>query len=157
MGYVTKGRNCNRRGLPKHPDCFEVVSSLADVGKPRQNRGNTIYCLTHYYQNRLIHGRKQYILPYNGFPKILGITLDERMSFDRHIQLIERKASGALKIIREVKGIAPLVSTKKLTNIYQSMVRSIVEYGAIIWQGGKNKTALDSVQRKGLSLCLNLP
>ena len=79
------------------------------------------------------------------------------MSFDRHIQLVERKASGALKIIREVKSIASLVSTKKLINIYQSMVRSIVEYGAIIWQGAKNKTALESIQRKGLSLCLNLP
>ncbi|KAH3892495.1 hypothetical protein DPMN_016613 [Dreissena polymorpha] len=79
------------------------------------------------------------------------------MSFDRHIQLVERKANGALKIIREDKGIASLVSTKKLTTIYQSMVRSIVEYGAIVWQGAKNKTALDAVQRKGLSLCLNLP
>ncbi|XP_052244574.1 uncharacterized protein LOC127853802 [Dreissena polymorpha] len=79
------------------------------------------------------------ILPYNGFPKITGNTLDERVNFDRHIQLVERKASGALKIIREVKGIASLVSTKKLINIYQSMVRSIVEYGAIIWQGAKKR------------------
>jgi len=79
------------------------------------------------------------------------------VSFDRHIQLVERKASGALKIIREVKGIASLVSTKKFINIFQSIVRSIVEYGAIIWQGAKNKTALESIQRQGLSLCLNLP
>jgi len=96
-------------------------------------------------------------LSYNKTPKILGINLDEHMTFDQHIQQVERKASRTLRIIREVKGIATTVSTKKLLNLYKTMVRAVMEYGAFVWQGARNKTRLDAIQRKGLALCLNLP
>ena len=37
------------------------------------------------------------------------------------------------------------------------MVRVVMEYGALVWQGARNTTRLDEIQRKGLALCLNLP
>ena len=42
---------------------------------------------------------------FNPTPKILGITLDEKLTFMEHLQNTEKKASCAPKIIREVKGI----------------------------------------------------
>ena len=56
---------------------------------------------------------KEETIGYNPTPKILGITLDEKLTFMEHLQNTEEKASRSLKIIREVKGIGR-ISTKKL-------------------------------------------
>ncbi|MCG8032941.1 MAG: RNAse HI domain-containing protein, partial [Candidatus Thiodiazotropha taylori] len=89
-------------------------------------------------------------------PKILVITLDEKLTFMQHLQNTEKKASRSLKIIREVKGIGK-ISTSKLLRLYSTLVRTIMEYGSTIWQGSKSRGLLDRVQRKGLALCLGLP
>ena len=96
------------------------------------------------------------VLNYNPMPKLLGITLDEQLSFDTHIQNVTKKASSSLKIIREVKGISR-VSTCKLLRLYVTVVRPILEYGSVIWQGSKHVNRLSTVQRKALCLCLGLP
>ena len=54
-------------------------------------------------------------LKYNPNPKLLGITLDEKLNLQEHVNRTEKKASRALQIIREVKGISK-ISTKKLIN-----------------------------------------
>ena len=100
---------------------------------------------------------KDSVLPYNNQPKILGIVLDEKMTFEPHVQMVEKKSSRALKVIREVKGIADKISTKKMINLYTTMVRSIIEYGAFIWQGTGHMGQLEAQQRKALAICLNFP
>ena len=95
------------------------------------------------------------MLNYNPTLKLLGITLDEQLSFDTHIQNVMKKASSSLKIIREVKGISR-VSTCKLLRLYVTVVRPIMDYGSLIWQGGKQVNRLSSIQRKALCLCLGL-
>ena len=67
-----------------------------------------------------------------------------------------KKAAGSLIVIREVKGIAK-VSTTKLLQLYTTLVRAIIDYGAVIWQGSKHTTKLATIQRKALCLCLGLP
>ena len=87
---------------------------------------------------------------YNPTPKIIGITLNGKLSFMQHLQNTEKKASRALKIIREVKGIGN-VSTIKLLRLYSTLVRTIMEYGSTIWQCSKSKDLLYKVQRKAFS------
>ena len=77
-------------------------------------------------------------------------------SFDTHIQNVTKKAGSSLKIIREVKGIGK-VSTCKLLRLYTTVVRPIMEYGSVIWQGSKQVNKLSTIQQKALCLCLGLP
>ena len=44
-------------------------------------------------------------LSYNKTPNILGITLDEQLTFEPHIQNVNNKAISALRVMREGKGI----------------------------------------------------
>ena len=92
-------------------------------------------------------------LPYNKTLKQLGITLDEHIDFNSHIANIEAKATKALTVIREVKGISG-VGSKILLKLYVTLVRSIMEYGSTIWQ--TELSPWERVQRKG-PLCLGLP
>jgi hypothetical protein len=71
---------------------------------------------------------------------------------------VERKANNAIHIIREIKGLAK-ISRTKLLRIYNSLVISIIAYGCPVWQitPTDNMKKLDAIQRKGLSICLELP
>ena len=74
-------------------------------------------------------------LPYNSTPKILCITLDEQLTFEEHVNVVTKKATGSFRVVREVKGIVN-VSTTKFVQLYTTLVRSIMDYVAVIWQGG---------------------
>ncbi|VDI77795.1 Hypothetical predicted protein [Mytilus galloprovincialis] len=97
-------------------------------------------------------------LKYNPNPKILGLTLDEKCNFNKHIDTFEQKAQKSLGIIRNIKGIAK-ISTKILIQIYQSIVLSTMLYASSVWQINNNThiDKLNAIQRKGLALCLNQP
>ena len=57
----------------------------------------------------------------NNQPKILGIVLDEKMTFEPLVKMVEKKAGRALKVIREVKGIIDKISTRKMINLYTTL------------------------------------
>ena len=42
-------------------------------------------------------------ITYNPTPKILGLTLDEKLKFEKHIENVERKAIRSLDSLRKVK------------------------------------------------------
>ena len=47
-----------------------------------------------------IDGQK---VKYNPTPKILGVTLDEKLKFEMHTEQLERKASKTMALLRKVK------------------------------------------------------
>ncbi len=95
---------------------------------------------------------------YNSTPKILGVTMDEKLAFSAHVENITRKGHSALSTIREIKGLANM-SRDKLLRIYNSLVRSILEYACTVWQitSAESIKKIEALQRKGLSICLGLP
>ena len=95
-------------------------------------------------------------LKYNPNPKILGITLDEQLNFQEHVKLTEKKASIALSILREVKGISR-ISLKKLIELYVTLIRSVIEYGCLVWQtvARPDIRKLENIQRKALAIRLD--
>ncbi|VDI75617.1 Hypothetical predicted protein [Mytilus galloprovincialis] len=97
------------------------------------------------------------LLKYNCNPKILGVTLDEKLSFLKHIENVEQKAHKAISLLRMIKGVAK-VSTKILLQIYQSIVLSTLEYASSVWQTCETNITdkLNKIQRKGLAICLNV-
>ncbi|CAG2257967.1 unnamed protein product [Mytilus edulis] len=103
----------------------------------------------------LIQGKE---LKYNSTPKLLGIIMDEKMTFSKHIDAIEKRANRNLTILREVRQISKL-KTEKLLQLYYSLVRSVMEYCSPAWQIAEPKDLqkLDRVQRKALILCMDMP
>ena len=94
-------------------------------------------------------------LKYNPKPKILGVTLDEKLKFETHLELVERKAFRSLELLRRVKE-TDVINTKCMLQLYNALVVPQLEYAASVWQIG-NCSGLDRVQRKGLAMCLGVP
>ena len=94
-------------------------------------------------------------LKYNQNPKILGVTLDEKLKFENHIEIIERKASRSLELLRKVKE-TEMINAKCMLQLFKAIAVPQLEYAAPVWQIG-NCSGLERVQRKGLAMCLGLP
>ena len=86
--------------------------------------------------------------------KYLGVTIDNKLSFNQHIQSISSKANQVNAFI--YRNLRHCPSTVKC-NCYKSMVRPILEYASIVWdphtQSNINK--IEAVQRRAARFCLN--
>ena len=85
------------------------------------------------------------VVKYNPKPKLLGITLDEKLKFESHIELVERKALRSLNSLRKVKE-TEVISTSCMLQLYKALVLPQLEYAAPVWQIG-NCSGLEKVQR----------
>ena len=90
-----------------------------------------------------------------GAPKLLGVILDEKLTYQEHIKTVERKAQKALSVLR-ILGKTERIDPENMVRLYKCIVVPQLEYAAAIWQSGKCEI-LDRVQRRGLALCLGVP
>ena len=81
--------------------------------------------------------------------KILGIWVDEKMSFNTHIKAIQNKMRSAIAILARSKVILPY---KIKLLIYNALIMSHLNYCTSIWSGSPNVGKLEIMQKKALRL-----
>ena len=62
--------------------------------------------------------------------KYLGVTIDSRLNFDDHINLLCGKISRSVGVLSKLRHVLPL---KALQNLYYSLIYPHLLYGIIIW------------------------
>lgn len=79
--------------------------------------------------------------------KILGVIFNNSLTWNNHVDNIVKKASQRLYIIRSAQSILP---KKQLIAIYNSYIRSILEYSSPVFIGLPNylSTKLDRLQNR---------
>ena len=73
------------------------------------------------------------ILPTETHPKILGLTLDPKLTFNRHIENSSFKAKKSLNIIKALTSTTWGKQKETLLVTYKTLTRPILEYGATIY------------------------
>ena len=83
--------------------------------------------------------------------KDLGITFDENLNFDLHINNITKKANQMLGVIRRT---FDFISKNIFSKLYKSLVRSHLEYGNVIWSPylKRQSIQIERVQRRATKL-----
>ena len=85
--------------------------------------------------------------------KFLGVTLDQKLSWNEHIDKQCKKAKGILMQCRRAVGPTWGFTPKTMKWIYTAIVRPALSYGAVIWINGArtkhNIAKLSAVQRLG--------
>ena len=87
--------------------------------------------------------------------KILGITVNDKLTWKDHITNIVLKASKRLYLLCMLKRAG--LSSNELLTIYTAMIRSVLEYGCEIWHPGLTKESgdeLEHVQKRALRIAL---
>jgi hypothetical protein len=64
--------------------------------------------------------------------KFLGITFDIGLVFNYHIKEIKKKCINRLNVIKILSNKSKKLTTKTLTTIYLSLIRSIIDYSSIL-------------------------
>ena len=80
--------------------------------------------------------------------KYLGVQIDDKLLWDRHIQQVKTKALRALGLIKYAKKFLPLGDLQKL---YRGIVEPHFSYCYSVW-GCCNDTKLNSLERSRIEL-----
>ena len=72
------------------------------------------------------------------FAKYLGVTIDSRLNFDDHINLLCGKISRSIGVLSKLRGVLPF---KALQNLYFFLIHPHLLHGIIVW-GNTYKTYL---------------
>ena len=85
----------------------------------------------------------------------LGMILDRKLNFNEHITYIIDKGKKRLNLMRNLCGTTWGASINTLLTIYRTLIRSIIEYGDIVYDNtsNRNKQKLDSLQYQALKIC----
>ena len=96
----------------------------------------TIFCTsglrTNYYRTYSINLRiKDTSIPLEPHPIFLGITLDPKLNFKKHLESIETKLSSKVNLFKNIKSLR-INHIKINTILFKSLIRSIFDYAFII-------------------------
>ena len=75
--------------------------------------------------------------------KSLGVTVDERLSWDKHI---DEKSKNLAAAIGALKRVRPFISTASATPIYQALIQPHFDYCSSVWDGCSAKLS-DKMQK----------
>ena len=74
--------------------------------------------------------------------RLLGVTLDSKLTWKPHSTRITRKATIALMQCRQIVGVTWGIKPSMMKWIYTVMTRPIMSYARVSWAGGLNKMYL---------------
>ena len=87
--------------------------------------------------------------------KLLGVTLCSDLSWRAHVDDISRRATSKLWVLVRFKLLGG--STEQLVKVYQTRVRSTLEFAAPVFNGGLTKEQsrqIESIQKKAFAVIL---
>jgi len=85
-------------------------------------------------------------------PKLLGIVFDKTLSFGAQVKAIKEKVSNRINIIKILSHRSWFIDKKTLTNLYLSLVRSVIDYSFVVISrlSTKNLKSLEAAQNVSL-------
>ena len=82
--------------------------------------------------------------------KLLGVTLEENLSFEAHIDDIAKRGRMRLNLLKIVSGTTWGCEPQTLMRLHKAYIRPVLEYGAIVMLSAKNQAPRDTRIANGL-------
>ena len=95
------------------------------------------------------------ILPYADSVKFLGMILDSKLTWSKHIDDLKAKVKTSLSLLKVISGFSWGADKRTLLRLYDALCRSKIDYGCQIYSSAcKSKLhELDVVHNMGLRIC----
>ena len=102
-------------------------------------------------------------LTINNFPieqvsstKSLGVSIDENLSWNTHIETVCKRMSSALGLIKRIRDFAPFYT---LLNIFSGLVKPQFDYCSLVWDccGTSLADKLQKLQNRAARILLSAP
>ena len=79
-------------------------------------------------------------------PKVLGLTLDPKLTYNAHIQNIATHAQKPLEVIKALTGTTYGKQKETLVATYKAVMRPTLEYASSIWSPMASPTSINKLQ-----------
>lgn len=95
-------------------------------------------------------------LPQDTSTKFLGLTFDHTLTWKPHMLDLGRKCSLRLNLLKTLSGTAWGADKKCLLRLYYSHIRSVLDYGSIVYASASTSTLkyLDPIQNQSLGIAI---
>ena len=78
-------------------------------------------------------------------PKVLGLTLDPKLTYSRHIHNISVQAHKPLQIIKELTATGWGKQKETLMATYKAVMRPALEYASSVWSPIASSTSINKL------------
>ena len=91
--------------------------------------------------------------------KFLGISFDEKLTFENHINDITTRARKRLNLLKAIRGQGWGASPQTILYTYRTYVRPLLEYGCILYSNEKAQTLkkIQSIEIEAIKIAYRLP
>ena len=79
-------------------------------------------------------------------PKILGLTLDPKLTYNRHIDLAATKARKTINILKVLTSTKWGKHKETILATYKAITRPVLDYASTIWSPNASETNIDKLQ-----------
>ena len=79
-------------------------------------------------------------------PKVLGLTLDPKLTYNAHIQNIATHAQKPLQVIKALTGTTWGKQKETLVATYKAVMRPTLEYASSMWSPMASPTSINKLQ-----------
>jgi uncharacterized protein (UPF0332 family) len=83
------------------------------------------------------------------YTKFLGVTMNNTLSWNNHIDVLMKELSKACYIIRNAK---THMSASSLKVIYYAFFHSVKSYGIIFWGNSSHSSVIFRIQKKAIRI-----
>ena len=100
-----------------------------------------------------------YAIPWSRSVRYLGITLDSKLNWTKHIMNLRTKGAQALGALSPIMNRNSKLSSKTKMRIYSTLVRPCITYACPVWSSTclTNYQFLQVVQNRALKIAYNTP
>ena len=124
---------------PSHPHTQARVQPI--------NIYNTYsFCLDKTKQYHTKSRQHNIALPMATHPKVLGLTLDQKLTYSTHIHNISVHAHRLLQIIKTLTATGWVKQKETLMATYKAVMRPDLEYASYIWSPLASSTSIYKLQ-----------
>nr|CAH7728846.1 unnamed protein product [Callosobruchus chinensis] len=90
--------------------------------------------------------------------KYLGIILDKKLLWTKHIQYVKQRCEKGLNLLRAVTKTKWGADTCTSLTFYRSYIRSVIDYGSTVYgmSSNTNLLVIDRIQYKAIRICLGV-
>ena len=149
--------NSNRMSLLSDEINNELknISDWLSINKLSLNVKKTKFMIFHHHQRTITHLVPKLQITGHEIERVsefnfLGLTVDEHLSWNPHVQKISNKISRALGVISRLKRILP---TFVLLTLYNSLILPHMHYAILCW--GFNQGRIAKLQKRAIRLITN--
>lgn len=98
-------------------------------------------------------------IPWTGAVRYLGVTLDKKVKWTKHVSVIRAKGLTALNSLSPILNRRSRLSPSTKLRIYTTLVRPCMTYAAPVWGStcSTNFLTLQVIQNKAVKICHNTP